>query len=241
MSAHPPPWSVVVPAASLALLLVFASPASAAAFHVHIPGNFFDPPLLSTSVGDSVRWHNHDGVAHTATAFDKTFDSGVLGQGQSFEQPFQVDRAVRYECTIHHFVGNLVVGDPPAGADLVVTRLSVVNGTGLPGASKQVLFSVSNYGLSAAGANRVTAEYFYHGSWHPIAKPNVNALAPGSGQPFVVNWDTFGLVGDFEVRVVADADSQVAEDREDNNVAATSTTVLLPVSGVAGVNVFEPL
>jgi plastocyanin len=49
-------------------------------------------------VGQSVRWTNQDGAAHTVTADDGAFDSGSLAGGKEFSFAFDragVDRGVQ--------------------------------------------------------------------------------------------------------------------------------------------------
>jgi plastocyanin/mono/diheme cytochrome c family protein len=49
---------------------------------VSISGFKFDPPSLEVKQGDSVIWKNDDFVAHTATADDKSFDTGRIDAGE---------------------------------------------------------------------------------------------------------------------------------------------------------------
>src|SRR5205823_6038968 len=43
----------------------------------------FSPGSLTIHVGDSVTWTNAGPTAHTATADDHSFDTGILHKGQS--------------------------------------------------------------------------------------------------------------------------------------------------------------
>tara|TARA_R110002073_G_scaffold85978_26_gene204337 strand:- start:528 stop:848 length:321 start_codon:yes stop_codon:yes gene_type:complete len=38
----------------------------------------FSPPVLEAAVGDTITWVNCDVVPHTATALDKSWDTGLL-------------------------------------------------------------------------------------------------------------------------------------------------------------------
>src|SRR4051812_48686176 len=58
---------------------------AANAHAIQISGFKFDPAVLTVNVGDTVEWKNADDVAHTATARDKTFDSGQLATGASWK------------------------------------------------------------------------------------------------------------------------------------------------------------
>lgn len=253
--------AVLSPVLATAALVALAATAAAANWHVHIQNFSFSPNTQSVAVGDTVTWDNHDFAPHTATSRDiVAFDTRVLDNGETFTTAaLDVQRAVFYWCTIHLFTGRVIVGNPPAGADLVVSSLTVEEGDGLvpgvPGFSKHIVLTVSNYGLSTAGASVAKLQYRsagLGGTWKDLSSFNVQALSSGDGTPaadfdndprtpITFDWDTFGLAGDFEVRVVADANQQVAEANENNNELASVTTVLLPVGGVPGVNVFDPL
>lgn len=59
------------------------------------------------STGDNVAWTNLDGVDHTVTAgtpeapAPDEFDSGNIGEGETFELPFDAAGEFAYYCTIH--------------------------------------------------------------------------------------------------------------------------------------------
>jgi plastocyanin len=61
---------------------------------------FEDPGSIAP--GDLVYWRNEDPMDHTATSDDggKTFDTGLLGQGEE-SQKFKVDRTTPYHCEEH--------------------------------------------------------------------------------------------------------------------------------------------
>ena len=44
----------------------------------------FVPADITINVGDTVIWTKEDSIAHTVTSEDASFDSGRLGQGQSY-------------------------------------------------------------------------------------------------------------------------------------------------------------
>jgi hypothetical protein len=56
---------------------------------------------LSAEVGQSVRWTNQDGAAHTVTADDGAFDSGSLAGGKEFSFAFDGAGTYAYHCNIH--------------------------------------------------------------------------------------------------------------------------------------------
>jgi len=60
------------------------------------------PGTANVQVGQQVRWHNDDGVAHTATQDGGGFDTGQIAPGAtsapvSFAAPGNLD----YHCTLH--------------------------------------------------------------------------------------------------------------------------------------------
>lgn len=75
--------------------------ALAADASVAISGFAFVPASVSVSVGDSVTWTNGDGVGHTATADDASFDTGTIAGGGSDSVTFSAAGTFAYHCTIH--------------------------------------------------------------------------------------------------------------------------------------------
>jgi plastocyanin/uncharacterized membrane protein len=61
----------------------------------------FNPPVLTVRVGDTVEWRNEDIFARTATADDKSFDSGLVQPGQSWQTTFSNAGDVNYHCGPH--------------------------------------------------------------------------------------------------------------------------------------------
>lgn len=61
----------------------------------------FSLSTTTIKVGDSVRWTNFDVVAHTATADDGSFDTGLLNQGESKTIIFNTNGTYNYHCTTH--------------------------------------------------------------------------------------------------------------------------------------------
>lgn len=53
------------------------------------------------AAGTKVTWVNKDKVPHTATADDKTFDSGILTQGNEFSYTFSAPGTFAYHCVPH--------------------------------------------------------------------------------------------------------------------------------------------
>jgi plastocyanin len=86
----------------------------------------FAPKTVTIRVGDRVTWTNRDTVEHTATARNGSFDTGLLGQGESRSIRFNVAGTYRYICTPHPSMTATVVvraaagGLPPPNTDTVV-------------------------------------------------------------------------------------------------------------------------
>jgi plastocyanin len=92
-----------------------ATPASspesgASAPAVEIKGFAFNPATITVPAGTTVTWTNQDAAPHTATADDKSFDTGRLDQGQSGSFTFDTPGTYTYTCTFHpNMKGTVVV------------------------------------------------------------------------------------------------------------------------------------
>jgi plastocyanin len=72
--------------------------------------NSYNPNPVEIKVGETVTWINDDPVIHTATSADGTFDSGMMGKGQSFGYTFDKAGEYPYYCTLHpNMVGTVAV------------------------------------------------------------------------------------------------------------------------------------
>jgi plastocyanin len=61
----------------------------------------FNPPRIETAVGREVVWRFSDnGLAHTVTADDKSFDSGRMPSGE-FRRRFDQPGEIAYHCEVH--------------------------------------------------------------------------------------------------------------------------------------------
>ena len=69
---------------------------------VSIGDMIYDPDPVPVKKGDTVVWTNNDTSSHTATADDKSFDTGRLASGKSSKPIlFNKSGTVPYHCTIH--------------------------------------------------------------------------------------------------------------------------------------------
>jgi plastocyanin len=79
-----------------------ASDTPAAVVHMH--GSAFGPADVSIASGQSVQFTNDDDAPHTATAADKSFDSGNLDPGKSWTHSFDTPGTYVYGCTYHSWM-----------------------------------------------------------------------------------------------------------------------------------------
>jgi LPXTG-motif cell wall-anchored protein len=78
----------------------------------------FSPRTVTVQPGDTVTWTNRDGVRHSATAEDGSFDTGLLGNGQSGEHTFREAGSYEYVCTPHpNMQGTVVVEGASTGGE----------------------------------------------------------------------------------------------------------------------------
>ena len=88
------------------------SATAATALTVHIKNYAYDPKDLSIKAGDKVTFVNDDAVEHTATAADKSFDTGLIkpGASKTITVKAGVTGPVAYICSIHQYMkGTLTV------------------------------------------------------------------------------------------------------------------------------------
>ncbi len=76
---------------------------------VIIQGNAFSPDTLTVKVGTKVTWTNNESYDHTVASDDGSFDSGNIGQGQSYSFTFTKAGTYSYHCAIHTFMTAKVV------------------------------------------------------------------------------------------------------------------------------------
>ena len=69
----------------------------------------YEPSALEVTPGTVVAWTNEDGVPHTATAQDDTFDTGRLNKGESGEITFDTPGTYEYICDYHPYMNGRIV------------------------------------------------------------------------------------------------------------------------------------
>ena len=107
-------------AGALAVAALFAAFAAGTALaadaSVAISGFTFTPSSITVGVGDTVTWTNGDGVGHTATADDASFDTGTIAGGGSDSVTFAAAGTFAYHCAIHPaMTGTITVGAAAGG------------------------------------------------------------------------------------------------------------------------------
>ncbi len=76
--------------------------ATAAREHqVEIKGLNFVPATIDVNVGDTVTWTNRDFVPHTATASDKSWDTGAINKDESKSVVIGSGMETDYFCIFH--------------------------------------------------------------------------------------------------------------------------------------------
>ncbi len=61
----------------------------------------FQSKIMSVRIGDKVTWINRDIVPHTATAIDKSWDSGQLKAGEKYTLTITSQTGLDYFCLYH--------------------------------------------------------------------------------------------------------------------------------------------
>lgn len=103
-------------AVAAGLALMVAGSAAGADGNVTIKGFAFTPATVTVTVGGSVTWTNEDGVGHTATARDGSFDTGIITPAATAAVTFATAGTFRYYCSPHGDMLGTVVVVPAAPA-----------------------------------------------------------------------------------------------------------------------------
>lgn len=74
---------------------------------VGIKGFAFTSQEVTVQVGGKVTWTNRDSVHHTVTG--DTWDSGDLGQEETYSRTFEKSRTYDYTCTYHPSMKGTVI------------------------------------------------------------------------------------------------------------------------------------
>jgi LPXTG-motif cell wall-anchored protein len=82
---------------------------AAASGGVTIADFSFSPPSLTINQGDTVTWVNNGPTAHSATANNGSFNTGILKAGQSGSHTFSQAGTFSYFCQPHPFMKATIV------------------------------------------------------------------------------------------------------------------------------------
>jgi plastocyanin len=91
---------------------------------VDMQGISFVPVAIHVAPGATVTWTNSSPLAHTVTADDGAFDSGLLDPGGTFTMTFDSPGAYQFYCQPHGgpgltgMSGTIIVDDPGAAAEI---------------------------------------------------------------------------------------------------------------------------
>jgi plastocyanin len=112
----------------------------------------FGPSSVTIHVGDTVTWTNAGPTAHTATANDHSFDTGVLQKGGSGSHTFTQAGTFAYICSIHPFMhGTIVVIANAAATTPSTAKTTATTTTTTPTTTTPSGPSLPNTGLDLAG------------------------------------------------------------------------------------------
>jgi LPXTG-motif cell wall-anchored protein len=132
----------------------------------------FGPSAVTVGVGESVTWRNDGPSEHSATASDGSFDTGLLGRGESGSATFGEAGTFGYICTPHPFMKGTVrvvaqsagddgaadglggTGITPGGGSSTAGTASQADGTSLPSTGAEPgWLAVTGLGLLLIGAS----------------------------------------------------------------------------------------
>jgi plastocyanin len=91
--------SIVVIAATAAAAA--AAPTAQQTVNVSAGDFFFQPATITINAGDTIVWTNTGAMAHTVTASDGSFASGLFGPGETYSQTFNTAGTIAYYCIPH--------------------------------------------------------------------------------------------------------------------------------------------
>jgi LPXTG-motif cell wall-anchored protein len=139
----------------------------------------FSPAAITIHVGDTIQWLNNGPSAHTATANNGSFNTGVLQKGRSASVTFHLPGTFDYHCTIHPFMHGTVVvlaatKTPSSSRSSSSGSSSSSGGASQSGSSTG---SGTGSGTGSQGANSATASSAASGQRAlPLTGVNVPAL-----------------------------------------------------------------
>jgi len=98
---------VVLVLVSVCLLGIAPAASAQPAATVHMNSDSFDQTQVQIAAGQTVVWMNGNGLVHSVTADDSSFDSGDVAFGGTFSQEFDTPGTYPYYCQYHGDVGGV--------------------------------------------------------------------------------------------------------------------------------------
>ena len=112
----------------------------------------FTPAQITINQGDTVTWTNNGPTAHSATAPDGSFDTGIFPAGQSRSHTFNDAGTFSYICTPHPSMhGTIVVTASQSGGDTPDSNTGDAGDTGGSGGTAGSDASGAEAGQSDGG------------------------------------------------------------------------------------------
>jgi LPXTG-motif cell wall-anchored protein len=126
---------------------------AAASTGVTISDFKFSPGGVTVNVGDTVTWSNNGPTAHSATANDGSFDTGILSKGGSGSHTFTQAGTFSYICTPHPFMKGTVtvVAASSGGGDTSGGDTGSTSGTTGTGSQADSGPSLPSTGMDVGG------------------------------------------------------------------------------------------
>jgi plastocyanin len=81
--------------------------------NVDVSDNQFNPTVATVAAGGTVTWKLSGEAAHTMTADDQSFNSGIIKPGESFQYTFATLGSFTYLCLIHPGMAGTINVVPP--------------------------------------------------------------------------------------------------------------------------------
>jgi plastocyanin len=69
----------------------------------------FQPNRIEIAAGTTVEWTNRDPLDHTVTAVDRSFDSGLIHSGETWQHTFTTPGTYQFYCQPHPFMKGVVI------------------------------------------------------------------------------------------------------------------------------------
>jgi plastocyanin len=89
--------------------VTFTTTTIPASNEISIQANSFVPQTLTIPVNSTVKWKNLDGITHTVTSDNLTWDSGNIPANGTFKFTFTATGTFAYHCTIHPFMKGTII------------------------------------------------------------------------------------------------------------------------------------